>query len=53
MKYKIEERNGRYAVIDGNNEVAGVFKTEALATKVAADMAPAVKPAKKEKKSKK
>ena len=43
----------KYAVMDGNNEVAGVFSNKALATKVMTDFNKSVKKPKKEKKWKK
>ena len=52
--YKIKEMDGKYAVMDSNNEIAGLFGKKALATKVAADMNKSVeKPKKNKKKAKK
>ena len=51
--YKIKEMDGKYAVMDSSNEVAGVFNYKALATKVMTDFNKSAKKPKKEKKWKK
>ena len=51
--YKIKEMGNKYAVMDSNNEVAGVFNNKTLATKVMTDLNESVKKPKKEKKWKK
>ena len=48
--YKIKEMDGKYAVMDNNNEVAGVFNSKPLATKVMTDFNKSVKKPKKNKK---
>ena len=51
--YKIKEMGNKYAVMDDNNEVAGVFNKKALATKVMTDLNKTVKKPKSKKKAKK
>tara|TARA_Y100001938_G_scaffold141937_1_gene212440 strand:+ start:983 stop:1159 length:177 start_codon:yes stop_codon:yes gene_type:complete len=53
MVYKVKEIDGKYAVLDNNNEVAGFFAGKTLATKIAERMNKDMKPAKKAKKAKK
>tara|TARA_B100000424_G_C22884388_1_gene470569 strand:- start:764 stop:940 length:177 start_codon:yes stop_codon:yes gene_type:complete len=53
MVYNVKEIDGKYAVIDDNDEVAGFFAGKTLATKIAARMNKNMKPAKKAKKTKK
>ena len=48
--YKIKEMDGKYAVMDNNNQVAGLFNKKALATKVMTDLNKSVKKPKKNKK---
>jgi len=50
--YKIKEMNGKYAIMDDNDEVAGLFSKKALATKVMTDFNESVKKPKKAKKKK-
>ncbi len=45
--------DGKYAVMDSNNEVAGVFSSKTLATKVMTDFNKSVKKPKSKKKAKK
>ena len=51
--YKIKEMDGKYAIIDNNNEVAGLFNKKDLATKVMTDFNKSVKKPKNKKKAKK
>ena len=50
--YKIKEMNGKYAIMDDNDEVAGLFSKKALATKVMTDFNKSVEKPKKAKKKK-
>ena len=45
--------NGKYAIMDDNDEVAGLFSKKALATKVMTDFNKSVKKPKNKKKAKK
>ncbi len=45
--------DGKYAIIDNNNEVAGLFNKKDLATKVMTDFNKSVKKPKSKKKAKK
>jgi hypothetical protein len=51
--YKIKEMDGKYAIMDNNNEVAGIFNKKALATKVMTDFNKSVKKPKNKKKAEK
>tara|TARA_R100000988_G_scaffold100747_1_gene72033 strand:- start:688 stop:849 length:162 start_codon:yes stop_codon:yes gene_type:complete len=51
--YKIKEMGSKYAVMDDNDEVAGLFNKKALATKVMTDFNKSVKKPKNKKKAKK
>ena len=50
--YKIKEMDGKYAIVDNNNEVTGIFNKKALATKVMTDFNKSVEKPKKSKKKK-
>ena len=53
MKYNIKEKDGRYAIVDDNDEIAGSFRSKDMANQIADNMNKPVKPAKKVKKTKK
>ena len=50
--YKIKEMDGKYAIVDNNNEVTGIFNKKALAPKVMTDFNKSVEKPKKAKKKK-